>query len=263
MTPHRKRIATGLVLVLLLVAVLYLLPGPFLYGAVFVLSALGLWEFYSLFWPQGKNLLYKLWGIGLAFPITCYSLLGLPLSFGLVLALWSANMLFLVAYSRDSSASWPELQVLSAGLLYIPVALQFLGLLREEEILLVLLAAFLTDTGGFYAGSRWGRRRLWPSVSPKKTWAGSAGGLAACVGICLLIGLWQGHAAWFHWLWVGLLLNLAAQFGDFFESALKRRLEVKDSGIFLPGHGGILDRFDSVLFVLPLYMGLRVIYPLF
>jgi phosphatidate cytidylyltransferase len=184
-------------------------------------------------------------------------------AFGLMLALWSANMLFLFAYARHNDVSWPELQVLSAGLLYIPVALQFLGFLHDVEILLVLLAAFLTDTGAFYVGSTWGSRKLWPAVSPKKSWAGSAGGLGACMGICLAIGLWQGQAAWFHWLWVGLLLNLAAQFGDLFESALKRRLRVKDSGIFLPGHGGILDRFDSVLFVLPLYMGLRVIYPLF
>jgi phosphatidate cytidylyltransferase len=126
------------------------------------------------------------------------------------------------------------------------------------ETVLVLLASFASDTGAYYAGSWFGKRKIWPAISPKKTWAGSVGGALTCVAVCLILGFavgdWPfGRASWGTWIALGLALNLASQFGDFFESALKRSLDAKDSGALLPGHGGVLDRIDSLLFAAPVY----------
>jgi phosphatidate cytidylyltransferase len=100
-------------------------------------------------------------------------------------------------------------------------------------------------------------------VSPKKTWAGSWGGLACCTAGCLGLGLLWGLASWPAYLLLGLALGVAAQAGDFFESALKRHLDVKDSGRLLPGHGGVLDRIDSLLLVVPAYAAARALHVLF
>ena len=110
----------------------------------------------------------------------------------------------------------------------------------------------------------WGKKKIWPRISPKKSWAGSLGGMGACVLTTLVFGLALGNGApvW-QWLVLGAGLNVAAQMGDFFESALKRSLDVKDSGSILPGHGGLLDRVDSLLLVIPTYGLVRMLHPFF
>ena len=121
----------------------------------------------------------------------------------------------------------------------------------------VLYAVFLvwaSDTGAYAIGVRWGRRKLWPAVSPRKTWEGAVGGvLAAVLAAALLarplhVGIDFGGS-----LVAGLLIGLCAPVGDLFESRLKRIAGVKDTGRILPGHGGILDRFDSLFFCAPLF----------
>lgn len=133
--------------------------------------------------------------------------------------------------------------------------------MSAPEIALVLLTTFAADTGAYYAGSHIGGPKIWPSVSPKKTWAGSLGGLCLSIIVCTVIGMAFGAAHWTSFALLGAGLNLAAQLGDFFESALKRWRGVKDSGKVLPGHGGILDRIDSLLFTLPCTAALRPCSP--
>jgi phosphatidate cytidylyltransferase len=263
MTSHQKRISTGLVLLGLFLYFIFWAP-PFVFRCgVFVLSALGLLEFYGFFWPQKQGLGWKMLGLILAGLIVFHEPLGMSPLAVLVLGFWAVNLFFLWQYGQGQAEPWPFLVVLLCGLLYIPLALQILVGLKAVEIVLILLASFISDMGAFYIGKWRGKRPLWLSVSPKKTWEGSLGGLLSCLAIALLIGVGFGALPWYHWLWIGLLLNIAAQLGDLFESALKRQLEIKDSGRMLPGHGGILDRFDSVLFVLPVYLALQHMYPLF
>lgn len=132
-------------------------------------------------------------------------------------------------------------------------------------VIVALATTFATDTGAYVAGRIFGRHRLWPAISPNKTWEGLAGGLLLGVGVAvaLMAGLDSGNApgefrsigAEAGWIWVAaiaLSLPLAAVAGDFLESALKRRLEVKDMSGLLPGHGGLLDRLDSLLLTGPL-----------
>ena len=126
----------------------------------------------------------------------------------------------------------------------------------------MVVAAVASDTCAYYAGCLWGSHKIWPRVSPKKSWEGAIGGLAGCVAATALLA-WcffgfsrpGGNPAAYTaaWIAVGVLLNVAAQAVDFFESALKRSRNVKDSSALLPGHGGLLDRMDSLLFVLPAY----------
>ncbi len=263
MTSHQKRIITGIALLGLFVYFIFWAPPLVFSCGVFVLSALGLLEFYSLFWPQKQGLGWKALGLALAGLLVFHAPLGISPLAVLLLCFWVLNLVFLWRYGQGRAESWASLAVILAGLLYIPLALQFLVWLSPVEMVLILLASFVSDIGAYYIGLWRGRHPLWLSVSPKKTWEGSLGGLASCMAITLTVGLGFGAVAWYHWLWIGLLLNVAAQLGDLFESALKRQLAIKDSGRMLPGHGGILDRFDSVLFVLPVYMALQHLYPLF
>ncbi len=251
---EKRRVITGLTLVLALAVVIFLAPVWALQAAALLLSWLCLWEFLALFWPGKQNLSLKLLGLAAALPIVLHASLGWSLAGIMLILFWTLSIGFLFAYSRKGGPAWNEIQVVLLGLVYIPLAFQFLPGLNTPELLLIFLTALGSDTGAYYIGTKFGRRKLWPSISPKKSWAGAWGGLAVSVTLTLLLGLSLGTASWYHWIWLGMVLNLGAQFGDFFESGLKRQLQVKDSGRLLPGHGGFLDRFDSVLLVLPVYM---------
>lgn len=139
----------------------------------------------------------------------------------------------------------------------------FLYLLRLPAqglawLLLVLSATWANDTLAYLLGSSLGRRRLAPSISPHKSWEGALGGWVGAIAIGLLASVpleivpWLGMA-------LGLLVGLTATAGDLFESWLKRRAGTKDSGRFLPGHGGVLDRADSLLFSAPLSYGFLIL----
>lgn len=117
---------------------------------------------------------------------------------------------------------------------------------------LAVAVTFANDTGAYFLGRRWGKRKLWPSVSPNKTWEGSLGGVFLSLVISGMIAFFfpeLGNLSAV--LGIGLLVSVAGQFGDLVESAIKRTTGVKDSGALLPGHGGVLDRFDSLLLVFP------------
>ena len=263
MSSHLKRILTSLGLVLVLGYLIFWATPLALALGVLVMSGMGLWEFYSLFWPGSNRIGLKAAGMVLAAPVVLHGFMGVSALMPVLLGVWAMNARFIARYARGWEGDWQDLQVVSLGLLYIPLALQLLVGLEAEEILLVLLAAFATDIFAFYAGSWWGRRTLLPAVSPKKTWVGAGGGMLGCLAVSLALGLGFGAAPWPVWVALGVLLNLAAQLGDFFISALKRQQKVKDTGRLLPGHGGFLDRFDSVLLVLPAFALFQAFYPLF
>lgn len=102
-----------------------------------------------------------------------------------------------------------------------------------------------TDVAGYFAGKYFGGPKFWPAVSPKKTWSGTAGGWVAAAGVGLIFSVFAGLPA--NLIWISVLVSMASQAGDIAESALKRRMDVKDSSQLIPGHGGVFDRFDGML----------------
>jgi phosphatidate cytidylyltransferase len=127
--------------------------------------------------------------------------------------------------------------------------------LRRESVHLVFFALALNwigDSAAYYTGRAWGRHKLAPIVSPKKSWEGAAASVVASVVFGLLyLGFVMPRVPWWQVVVMAMLGNIAGQFGDLAESAMKRGAGVKDSGNLLPGHGGMLDRVDSSLFALP------------
>ncbi len=156
------------------------------------------------------------------------------------------------------------LAALTGIVVLVPTWLALVELRNLEPALLLLLmsVAWVSDTSAYFAGRRFGRRKLAPSISPGKTWEGVAG---AALGVSAYAALWGyawpqyfpqtfksaplGAFAMLLFLW---LLTAIGIYGDLFESALKRQAGVKDSGVLLPGHGGVLDRIDALTAVLPL-----------
>lgn len=144
------------------------------------------------------------------------------------------------------------------GLLYIGLPLLLLSAPHtmfspwEANGLLGLFALiWLNDTFAFLTGKWLGRRKLWPAVSPNKTWEGWLGGALVSLLGAWLIAPFFSDLPTRHWIALALLVLIFGSLGDLFESAVKRNFALKDSGRFMPGHGGILDRIDSLLFVLP------------
>lgn len=150
---------------------------------------------------------------------------------------------------------------LGFGLAYAPVMLAPLVWLRKEAdglalVFLVLAVTWLGDTGAYFAGRFAGKTPLFPRVSPKKTREGVVGGvLASVIGACVVKQVGDVHIAWAALIPLAAVLDLAGVLGDLAESLLKRAWGVKDSGWIMPGHGGILDRVDALLFTAPLLWG--------
>jgi len=161
-------------------------------------------------------------------------------------------VLLKVNYRIDAlQLGWASFSTLYIGLLFsFAVAINH----RAEDSFMALLTIFLltwaSDTGAYFVGRFLGKRQLSPALSPNKTWEGSLGGVLATMLIAW--ALLAGQLDWQGALIFGLAASILAQMGDMFESLLKRYFGVKDSGKLLPGHGGVLDRFDSFLIVAPL-----------
>lgn len=144
--------------------------------------------------------------------------------------------------------------------LYVGVGFETFAAARASSLVVLmfgLLVVWATDIGAYMFGRKYGTKKLWPEISPNKTIEGALGGVASAVIVAFVYLIlfsatrYFGHG-FFVMLLLTIVLSLIGQFGDLVESAFKRHYGVKDSGKILPGHGGILDRFDSMLFVFPM-----------
>ncbi len=129
--------------------------------------------------------------------------------------------------------------------------------------LALMVLIWVNDTMQYIVGANFGKHKMAPIISPKKTWEGTIGGSILCLVVAII---WGYFSNWFtikHWIIIGLCASAIGTLGDLLESKLKRAAQIKDSGNFMPGHGGILDRFDSLLLAAPiLYFILKYIFPL-
>ncbi len=250
-----KRTITGLIFAAIIGVALWY-RGLFLLALVLLVCAVGLWEFYSLFWGKTGRLRTRCCGILLGWGMLSLTWLGRTqdalVFLGAGFILTALSFLFRIDVIDEEDDFAPG-SIFMVGLAYIPLLLLPAMYLTSLKLVFVLLVVVSSDVSAYFIGIRYGRHKLWPRVSPKKSSEGSLGSLCGCVLVCIVFGVIYGAAPWWTFAMLGVLLNGFAQLGDLFESALKRAVNVKDSSNILPGHGGCLDRIDSVLFTMPVF----------
>lgn len=258
---HWKRWVTALVLIPPVVLII-LKGGPHFVGAMaIVVCTLTLWEYYRIVFDKHSPPVpfsYPLWGY--LHGILLVTAAGHN-SFAAMLAVLVTNWLGAATFSLfrfKTCQDAPQVVLKQVfGLVYIALSLGFALLLYNQDqgplwflFLLVVVAA--GDTGAFYVGTFWGRHKLAPAISPKKSIEGSIGGLAANILIGLLFSrLCLPEVSVGSCVLLSIVIGICGQAGDLFESEFKRAAGVKDSGTILPGHGGFLDRIDALLFAAP------------
>ncbi len=214
-------------------------------------------EFYAMSLPSGRRLERT---AAVAVGAALVPLLALaPHPWGLAALAISVILLailFLLRY-RNLETVAPQFGLVLLGLLYVPFLLSHLLLLRglpygREWVFLVMLVVMMGDSCAYFSGITLGKRKLYPAISPKKSVEGAIGGLLGSLAGAFLAKAWLLPALTIpDAVVLGIVLGGVGQLGDLFESMLKRSFNVKDSGIIIPGHGGLLDRLDSLLFVFP------------
>lgn len=249
-----RRIITGLILIAIIIFALWR-RGWVLLCFILLVSSLGLWEFYSMFWGRGGKIPSRICAIILGCLMLWLTWMGRPqdalvcLGAGFVLVALS----FLFRWDVvEEDTTFSRSGIFMVGLAYIPLLLLPATYLSTLKLIFVLAAVAVSDTAAYFTGTRFGHHKLWPRVSPNKSSEGAIGSLLGCVIFCAIYGEVYGTAGWFMFGLLGVAVNAFAQLGDLFESALKRSVNVKDSGQLLPGHGGVLDRMDSFLFAMPM-----------
>jgi phosphatidate cytidylyltransferase len=220
------------------------------------LSLVGLYEFYQMALPgrRFESILAIFSGVPICLAVWSKDFSWLLFALVIAILFFSLVCLFRIKDIRESAG---DVALLFLGILYIPLLLSHLGLIRMlpngiQWIFLLLVIVMAGDTGAFYTGSTIGKRKLYPVVSPKKSIEGALGGLiGSLVGAFIAKATFFTELSVFDCIAAALLLGCLGQLGDLFESMLKRSFGVKDSGKIIPGHGGLLDRLDSILFAAP------------
>ena len=250
-----RRLATAALLIGAVLAALYLAPGPLWLGLLALFIAAASWEWARLL-GFGPILRHGFVGLNTVLGIALLTS-PLPLEYGLLPAAAFWFLLTPLWLARGWGLPGPLAGAVVGALLIVPAALAMHSLREQNPHLLLMFIALtgIADSAAYFAGRAFGRRKLAPTISPGKTWEGVIGAwLAITVFALLAAGLGSTHCDSGCYLrvlalfWVLLVLSVQ---GDLFESWVKRRAGVKDSGALLPGHGGVLDRVDSHLAVLP------------
>ncbi len=252
------RIITALILAPLALAGVFLLPPAWFALIFWAVAALGCYEWANLLHLQQvwQKLLY----------VAAYGLLALLFYVGgenyqMALmggaCIWLAAIVAVLIYPRGAALYRQRLVMGLLGLGIFVAAWSGLVVIRAAEqgsywLVWLFVLVWGADIGAYFAGRSFGKRKLAPAVSPGKTWEGAFGGFLLAILLCGL-GAYLLQANLLVWVPLTATLIVLSVFGDLFESVMKRASGVKDSGTLLPGHGGVLDRIDSLLAVLPVF----------
>lgn len=250
-----KRVISAAVLVVLILAFVIVGGVIFKIGALAII-AIALYEYIKVYKKANHKAIISvlIFGYVISIFIIFFNKSEWLLPMIYLIVLLSMSMpIFIKTYDVISSA------ITIVGYIYIINFFTLLAFIRQWEngnrlILLVFIIAWFSDTFAYYIGRYFGKRKLCPDVSPKKTIAGFVGGIAGSVTGALL---WANFivvidSAWYQLIIFGIFAGIISQIGDLVASLIKRFIGVKDYGNIMPGHGGILDRFDSILFTTPI-----------
>ncbi|MBC7912647.1 MAG: phosphatidate cytidylyltransferase [Pyrinomonadaceae bacterium] len=256
----KERAITGFLFVIIMLGSMLLGEYPF---AVFfiILSLLCLAEFYKMI-KNDSIKPHRSLGVVMAgtiiTPVVLYFLFREYLTF-IILAVPASISICIVELYRKKDNPLVNLAFTYFGILFIIVpfcfftALGFIGNAYNFHFpLAFMLMLWANDTGAYLIGINFGKRRLFERHSPKKSWEGFFGGLFAGIFTAYLISTQFQELSAVQWITMAVIVVVAGTYGDLFESMLKRSISIKDSGSLLPGHGGLLDRFDGLLFAAPL-----------
>ena len=259
---HAKRWITSIIGVPILVALIFMGP-PLLFAAFIAAVALvAMWEYFYIVFGGETRRIYTpipVWG-ALAGALIIIAAFEKRYDFMILMLLintMGAAVLSIAGFRKDAQVLDVVAKEIQA-VVYIPLALSTLVLLRAAPaghvwIFFLLFIIFSGDVGAFYVGTYFGRHKLSPAISPGKTIEGAAGGLVTNLVVGLAFkAIFLPHLPALETAVFILLTGMAGQIGDLYESEMKRVAGIKDSGTILPGHGGILDRIDALLFGAPL-----------
>jgi phosphatidate cytidylyltransferase len=254
----KQRIITAVIAIVLFVPLVWYGKLPFTI-AVYVLASVGLYELIRmkklpvLSIPTILSAIL-LWMILVPKHVTgifdTIQLTKAEVTFVIVLLLLSYTVLSKNTFTFDDAS------FLLLATIYVGMGFYYLNETRMEGLKYIFYTLFViwaTDTGAYFIGRAMGKRKLWPEISPNKTIEGAIGGIVCAVVVAVVYNVFQEvTSSTAVLICVTIVVSVFGQIGDLVESAFKRHYGVKDSGKILPGHGGILDRLDSLLFVLPL-----------
>ncbi len=256
---HLKRWITSIVALPVLIYLVH--KGGIAFSALIAVACvLALWEYFGIVFTTYQAHSPSVTGLGF---VTALLLTAAAHFFGadMIVVVLTANVVFSAAIFLSLFKTRPQivelLRIQAQGIVYIPLSLSLLVLIRNMPdgalwIFFLLAIIFAGDVSAYYFGSYLGRHKLSPSISPGKTMEGAAGGILAnvVVGTVFKFILFP-DLDWGVCIMFFIVIGAAGQLGDLFESGLKRMSGVKDSGFLLPGHGGIIDRIDALLFATP------------
>lgn len=256
------RTVTGIVLVVLVIVAA--ITDQHLFVLLFmVFTIVGLWEFYTLVEKAGvcpNKSAGLLAGMVLFITNAMVAMNMMDIEW-LLINFVSIFLIFLFELYRNDPNPFTNIAFTFFGLLYVAVPFSILnyfpnpgfipGVYHSSLLLGFFFLVWINDTGAFLIGSAIGRRSLFERVSPKKTWEGAIGGAIFSLIAAFIISHYYVHLSTQDWFIIALIVIIFGSYGDLFESMFKRSIDAKDSGTILPGHGGVLDRFDSVLMAAP------------
>lgn len=253
------RSLSGIVYIALIVAAIFL-GNNFFFALTTIFALLGVYEFWSVtnHDSTGRPSSVIIDCIGAGALVMGAHLQWMPSAAGIIISVYLLVRLTM-ALGDTKGGALANVAKSVLGVVYVGVPLYMLNLLysagayTHQLVLSMFVMIWVNDTGAFCFGSTLGKRKLCQRLSPKKSWEGFWGGMLCCVAAGAAGYCWfnsMDMALW-EWLLIGATVSVFATCGDLFESMVKRSFNVKDSGHLIPGHGGILDRIDSLLFAAP------------
>lgn len=259
LTNMQTRILAGLAGGIVFIGAIWFSEWTFflLFGA---LTALGLLEFYRLLSVNDmapNRPVGILLGMGL-FLLIFLDQKNMVAGYGLYALPPVLMLAFVAELYRKKPYPFINLGLTILGVFYVAMPFALLSIIGFQHgnytwqpILGTMFLIWSADSGAYFAGKSMGRNKLFERISPGKTWEGWVGGTLLSLGVAWLLAQYMTDLSLFHWLGIAVIVSVFGVLGDLAESLLKRSLGVKDSGSLIPGHGGILDRFDSLLMVVP------------